>query len=476
MFLLLIACKHVADNKSDTDTYVSDTADTSLPQDSIDTSEPWSPEPIVIIGAGIAGLAAAQDLPNSIILEKNTDIGGRFRWAGGVMTFVDTQDQQQAGITDSVDQAIAEWPLITGEAATPETIAFLEASSSVRDRLVSQGVLFNIEQPIFEGVTNRTHLPIGGGPSVVTALSNALPSDVEFRLGQEAQGIVIKNGRVTGVSTANGILEAHTVIIASGGFVGRMDILSTVVDYPTGTWFEETDGASGFAIDQADLLGLTTSRMESIGWFDRTIGVPNAEGRPMNFIGAMGIPWIFVDSQAERFINELQIGSLSMHGVLLQQNAWALTTWELITAGVSSADLPYLESADPSQFRCSSDWPSLASDLGLDPDALITTLAATEDYRQETLQDPLLRPGSSFPDLNGTPCAFQPGHEAAKNFGGLAVDADGRVPGVDGLWAIGEAAGMAVPGMGGAWGFDGSSAAILWGAWRSSALIAAQIP
>ena len=65
---------------------------------------------------------------------------------------------------------------------------------------------------------------------------------------------------------------------------------------------------------------------------------------------------------------------------------------------------------------------------------------------------------------------------ASKNFGGLAVDADGRVLDaggavVPGLWAVGEAAGMAVPGMGGEWGFDGSLSAVIWSGWRTAAAI-----
>ena len=42
---------------------------------------------------------------------------------------------------------------------------------------------------------------------------------------------------------------------------------------------------------------------------------------------------------------------------------------------------------------------------------------------------------------------------------------------VPGLWAVGEAAGMGVPGMGGPWGFDGSLSAVVWSGWRTAAAI-----
>jgi len=52
---------------------------------------------------------------------------------------------------------------------------------------------------------------------------------------------------------------------------------------------------------------------------------------------------------------------------------------------------------------------------------------------------------------------------------GRVLDAGGEP--VRGLWAVGEAAGMGVPGMGGAWGFDGALSAVVWSGWRAAAAI-----
>ena len=81
--------------------------------------------------------------------------------------------------------------------------------------------------------------------------------------------------------------------------------------------------------------------------------------------------------------------------------------------------------------------------------------------------------------LAGELCAFQPGQTAGKTFGGIAVDEDGRALDaagavVDGLWVVGEAAGMAAPGLGGSSGFDGSLTAVVWSGWRAGAAIRAE--
>jgi len=76
----------------------------------------------------------------------------------------------------------------------------------------------------------------------------------------------------------------------------------------------------------------------------------------------------------------------------------------------------------------------------------------------------------------GVPCAFMSGQRAEKSFGGLAVDDEGGVldadgERVEGLWAVGEAAGMLAPGVGGTSGWDGSLTAVVWSGWRVGASI-----
>ena len=68
-------------------------------------------------------------------------------------------------------------------------------------------------------------------------------------------------------------------------------------------------------------------------------------------------------------------------------------------------------------------------------------------------------------------CGFLPARIGEKSYGGVDVDLDGRVldaagQPITGLYAVGEAAGMGAPGMGGLTGFDGSIGAVVWSGWR----------
>ncbi len=456
---------------------------------SADLPLPGAAAPVVIIGAGPAGLAAALDLPGSVVLEADAEVGGRFRWAGGLLLAVGTEEQAAAGISDSVDLAVAEWPELTGGAATDQTRRFLGDSDAVHDRLSALGVRWSVElAPEAWWGTPRLHEPEGGGAAVIAALVAALPETAEVRLQTEALGLLVRGGRVAGVQTANGVIAARAVIIATGGFVGRSDWMEPIVaaaGYGEGSWVGAIEGgASGFARDQADLHALDTDRLEDIGWYRRSIAAPGGDGHPIPLDPRAGAFWILVDDGGARFVDELQVGSVRTHGVIEAAGGG----WAVVPRAILDDTLPdgmvELASARPDLFRCgdavaagadnTESAAALAAALGIDPDGLLQTLADAEAYRLGA-EDPLGRPSMSFPDLTGTLCAFRPGYEAAKNFGGLVVDADGAVPGIGGLWAVGEAAGMAAPGIGGAWGFDGSSGAVIWSGWRTAAALRSRL-
>jgi succinate dehydrogenase/fumarate reductase flavoprotein subunit len=467
MLWLLLACTSPSSKES-----LVDSAGDSREDSGVDS--PPLPAPVVIIGAGPAGLAAAMDLPDAVLIEAEAQVGGRFLWAGGLMAMVGTEEQAAAGVQDSVATALTEWPLITGGEATEATEAFLRASDEVHDRLVGIGVQFTLVPPADFVGTLRLHRPTGDGPAVIAAMEAALPAGLDLRLNTRATGILVENSIVTGVFLEDGsTLPASAVIIASGGFVNRADIVETLIDYPDGSWSGSPEGgASGFAMDLANANGLRTESLASIGWYSQSIGMAGFDGLPMKLSTRGGIPWITVDQTGQRFLNESRTGSVHSHGESsLHDNVWWLTTLELLQVALVPENVALLPTADPELLRCGTDWTSLATTVGIDPVTLDGTLQAEGRYRSGQELDPLGRPGPSFPDLSGTPCVLRPGHQAAKNYGGLVVDKNGAVPEFSGLYAIGEAAGMAVPGMGGSWGFDGSSAAVIWSGWRTTAAL-----
>lgn len=453
---------------------VSDTAGASPPASQV-LPDLWSDVPIVI-GAGPSGLAVAMDLGEALVLEAADVTGGRARWAGGFLFMVGTEEQAAIGTVDSPELAEAEWEALTGAEATQATHAFLAATDGVRDRLVGMGLTLRLDRPEPVSRRLRLHAPTTLGLGLVETLAAHLPAGVEVRLSTPVHGLVFVNGKAAGVRTDDGWIGADTVIVASGGFVDRADLVELHTGWAAGTWrMGEDRDADGAAIDWAQEAGLGTARLDAMGAYRDVLGVAGADGGAMRLPASTGYPWVWVDSTGTRFVDESATWSLLLSGLAdSRSNVWAVTTYESISIGVAAEDLAALVPGDA--WRCADDLASLAADIGVDAAALEQTMATVADVRARRGPDPLGRSFSTFTMVAGTPCAFRPGNIAAKNFGGLAVDPEGRVldaagATVPGLWAVGEAAGMGVPGMGGAWGFDGSLSAVLWSGWRTAAAI-----
>lgn len=447
-------------------------------------AEDWDPGRgrTVVIGGGLAGMATAMDLPGDVVLlEADTELGGRARWAGGRIFFVGTEEAEVAGFEVSVDALLDDWAALTGEPPGPVTERFLRESDAVRDRLVGLGASFSVAEtdPILHRWVNLS--TAGGGPALVAVLAAALPAEVEVRLGTPATGLLLDDGRVVGVEVGEAVIPAERVVIATGGFVNRADLLERVLPDPPGTWGTGTDpGAQGQALEWADAYGLGTDRLDTIGFNTNVLGAPGSDGRPIGFRG--GAPWVWVDAAAQRFVDESATWSIEVGGARRRAGmVWAVSTWEQLEDHVDSADASLLvaERDADAALRCRDDADQLADALGLDREALRLTLEAVGTYAAGTATDPHGRPSTSFELRPGTPCGYSPGYLAGKNFGGLRVDGEGRVMDdegtvIEGLWAVGEAAGMGTPGLGGATGFDGSLSAVVWSGWRTAAAIAAE--
>ncbi len=440
----------------------------------------WSDVPIVV-GAGPSGLAVAMDLGEALVLEAADAVGGRARYAGGFLYMVGTEEQAALGVVDSPERAAESWEALTGEPATDATRAFLVATDGIRDRLAGMGLAFSLDRPAALDRGLREHLPTGGGAGLVRALAANLPAGVDVRLSTPVRGLVFVDGVAAGVRTDHGWIGADTVIVASGGFADRADLVALNTGWTAGAWRMGTPaGADGAALDWAEAAGLGTARLDAVGSYRDVIGIPGADGSALAFAprgGGVTIPWVWVDSTGTRFVDESATWSLLLSGLAdTRSNVWAVTTYESIVEALEPASVAYLVNGEG--WRCADDVEALAVAIEVDPGALVATVASVVEIRERRSFDPLGRSFATFDADPGTPCAFRPGNVAAKTFGGLAVDGDGRVLDahgevVPGLWAVGEAAGMGVPGLGGAWGFDGSLSAVLWSGWRTAAALRA---
>jgi predicted oxidoreductase len=192
---------------------------------------------VIVVGAGLAGLAAASELVEQgvrvLVLEQEPEVslGGQAFWSFGGLFLVDTPEQRRAGITDSFELAWQDW---LGSAAFdrpedewPQRWAreyVLFAAEEKREWLSSMGVRF-VPSPGWaerggtfgSGHGNsvpRFHIVWGTGPGLLGPFVRRVRKGrerglVRFVFRHRVDEILTANGEVQGV--AGSILASTTI-------------------------------------------------------------------------------------------------------------------------------------------------------------------------------------------------------------------------------------------------------------------------
>ena len=202
--------------------------------------------PVIVVGAGIAGLVTTLELLNhgrDVVLVDRCEppeVGGLAREAFGGMFMVDSPEQRRAGIQDSFDLAYGDWARIAEFEPGDELPRRWAAEYVRRSRdevggwLRSIGVKFfpvvNWAERGVDGDGNsvpRFHLTWGTGKALVDAVWAAIQAhprrsalDVRLRTTVTAlrpgEGVTLEDGTE---------IAGEDVVIASGGVGGNLDIV-----------------------------------------------------------------------------------------------------------------------------------------------------------------------------------------------------------------------------------------------------------
>ncbi|AVO36521.1 FAD-binding dehydrogenase [Pukyongiella litopenaei] len=226
----------------------------------------------IIVGAGLAGLAAAAELADRgkrvILLDQEPEhfLGGQAFWSLGGLFMVDTPEQRRMGIRDSAELALRDWMGSAGfdraEDGWPRRwaeayVAF--AAGEMRPWLHRMGLRWF---PVVgwaergggwaDGHGNsvpRFHISWGTGPGVVRVFADRVLAHVaagliDMRFRHQVDDILMENGCATGVSgtvlaaddASRGqktnrrkaddfTCRAASVIVTSGGIGGNFDLV-----------------------------------------------------------------------------------------------------------------------------------------------------------------------------------------------------------------------------------------------------------
>ena len=233
---------------------------------------------VIVVGAGLAGLAAAAELGDrgkSVLIvdqEGPQNLGGQAFWSLGGLFMVDTPEQRRMGIKDSHDLALNDW-MGSAQFDRPEDAyprqwaeAYLDfAAGDMRPWLYEMGLRWF---PVVgwaerggsfgDGHGNsvpRFHITWGTGPGVLEHFIRRCQAHVEaglitYKYRHRVDQIDMQNGVATGVAgkrlapddaiqgarTNRDIVDdfrfdASSIIVASGGIGGNFELIETV--WPT---------------------------------------------------------------------------------------------------------------------------------------------------------------------------------------------------------------------------------------------------
>ncbi|SDS91289.1 hypothetical protein SAMN05216490_2077 [Mucilaginibacter mallensis] len=227
---------------------------------------------IIIIGGGLAGLAAANELTEKgvkcIVLDQEGEqnLGGQAFWSFGGLFMVDTPLQRRLGIKDSIELAMQDWMGTAGfdraEDHWPRkwAEAYVHfAATEKYDWLHQKGIRFFpvvgwAERGGYGAIGHgnsvpRFHVTWGTGPGVIEPfVKNAKIAEtkglIEFKFRHRVTELEVVNGKITGVRgnilqpsdvkrgekspdvvVGDFHYDAHAIIIASGGIGANHELV-----------------------------------------------------------------------------------------------------------------------------------------------------------------------------------------------------------------------------------------------------------
>lgn len=449
---------------------------------------------VAIVGSGGAGFAAAIEAKkagaNVAIIEKADTLGGASIISGGGCMIVGTPLQEKNGIRDNPDLAFEDW-VKWGQGAADEAWARFYIEHSLHDLYFwaeGLGVKW-VDFKTQEGNRAvRWHRPDNNGLGLTSALIEAAQKlgVQDILTSTTASKILTQNGKVSGVEAVNTKsgdpmqIHSRTLVIATGGFNSNLDM---VLEYrPEFKPFKVMEGsgrgATGDGHKLVSGIGGYLTHMDHI-WFYvyATPDYRDPRGR-RGLVFRLTPGYIWVNQQGRRFHNESRSGGASATPALLAQNpphAWAILDTPM-TSTMEVADPYYRKGAavirekiqellDNSPFiRKAGSLDELARKMEVDVPTFLSTVERYNKACSDGLEhDPefgkLLKQSKKF----ATPPYYgiQLFPLARKNFGGIKTDLRCRVMNkffetIPGLYAAGEACGMAGGHINGKAGLEGT--------------------
>ena len=420
---------------------------------------------VVVVGAGAAGLSAglkaAQDGKNVIILEKMGVIGGASAMAGSGTMATGSTWQKEDGYEDSPEQLVEDM-MENGhnknDRATVEL--FANTIGGAFDWLVDEnGAAVPYQR---SGEPTRTYSGVGRGAGVCQSLCDKfLGEGGTLLLNTPATALIINDGAVTGVM-AEGEGKAYTinakaVVLASGGY-GANDEL--VPDEYKAFVYAGPAGAEGDAIAMVEPLDADLINMDLINTQPNSMILPSGLGQYCNpgVSRAYAAGGFMVNQDGERFFNE-QANAWDLMQAMKANDAQYLimdqAAFDGFNAGMTGSKIYTMEDvetwlADDYEgqpvMKTAATLEELADKLGIPADALSASAQAFNEAAASGSADEFGRTPAAAQSEEGPYYALEMHIRYYASLGGLHINDGMQVlntqqEAIPGLYAAGEVVG-----------------------------------
>ena len=420
---------------------------------------------VVVVGAGAAGLSAglkaAQDGKNVIILEKMGVIGGASAMAGSGTMATGSTWQKEDGYEDSPEQLVEDM-MENGhnknDRATVEL--FANTIGEAFDWLVDEnGAAVPYQR---SGKPTRTYSGVGRGAGVCQSLCDKfLAEGGTLLLNTPATALIINDGAVTGVM-AEGEGKAYTinakaVVLASGGYGANDELVPD--EYKAFVYAGHT-GAEGDAIAMVEPLDADLVNMDLINTQPNSMILPSGLGQYCNpgVSRAYAAGGFMVNQDGERFFNE-QANAWDLMQAMKANDAQYLimdqAAFDGFNAGMTGSKIYTMEDvetwlADDYEgqpvMKTAATLEELADKLGIPADALSASAQAFNEAAASGSADEFGRTPAAAQSEEGPYYALEMHIRYYASLGGLHINDGMQVlntqqEAIPGLYAAGEVVG-----------------------------------
>ena len=447
---------------------------------------------VLIVGGGIAGLSAAQEIARGggdvLVVDMSSVFGGHAVSAHGGLAIVGSPVQAAAGVEDSPDLAYNDF-MNWGEDADEQWVRYYvdHAKTEIHDWAVDLGVEFDSLWHLAGNSVPRFHNVRGRGLGLVTPIYlSGLRNRVRFEWNTRVEELVVEDGRVAGVrgthlrSGTPREFRAPIVLIATGGFQSNIDRVqehwNAEFAFPDRILAGSGWNSQGLGLDLARQVNAQFHRLDH--QWNYVTGLPDPrypdDNRGVNVLSYQSVR---VNVEGERFVNECASAKEAFPALMRQPTGsyWAILDSKVREAlivsgsGWTEEKIETLIFGNPDLVKKASTVAQLAREAGIPEEALVATIArfnglvdrgTDSDFGRFAPSDDPPLPCQEVMRLDDPPFyALHLYPLARKSMGGIKIDIQGHVLDqegriIPGLYAAGEVAGFG--GINGKAGLEGT--------------------